>query len=102
VSEAPPPAAAEWRLSRALEAFTNIVQHSEASRCAIRIKLEDGSLLLEVSDNGKGISSRMKTGVGLTSMRERAGELGGEYSIENIPGGGTRVRARLPLEAAEV
>ncbi|HJR81277.1 MAG TPA: GAF domain-containing sensor histidine kinase, partial [Anaerolineales bacterium] len=92
------PAAVEVAAYRiALETFTNVVQHAEASRCDIKIKLENDCLLLEISDNGKGLSSKTHTGVGLTSMRERAAELGGECTFENSPTGGTRVQARLPI-----
>jgi signal transduction histidine kinase len=53
--------------------------------------------MLEVDDNGKGITPGTHAGVGLTSMRERATELGGEFLMERNPAGGTRVRAWLPL-----
>ena len=94
----PLPAAVEVAAYRIiLEAFTNVVRHAEAGLCAIRIRLDDGSLLFEVADNGKGVSSKPNSGVGLASMRERARELGGECVIERIPTGGTRVRARLSV-----
>jgi len=92
------PAAVEVAAYRiALEAFTNIINHAEAKSCHIKLQVNGESLLLEISDDGKGISSKNHSGVGLTSMRERAAELGGEYSIENQPTGGTRVRAELPI-----
>jgi signal transduction histidine kinase len=92
------PAAVEVAAYRiALEAFTNIINHAEASQCNIKININNGSLLLEVSDNGKGLADRNHTGVGLTSMHERASELGGECVIENSVSGGTCVRARLPI-----
>ena len=54
----PLPAAVEVAAYRiALEAFTNIVKHAQASACQIKIKIENNSLLLEVSDNGKGLSA---------------------------------------------
>jgi signal transduction histidine kinase len=59
--------------------------------------VEKDVLLLEVSDNGKGMPPNLRAGVGLTSMRERASELGGECMIENNPTGGALVKARLPL-----
>jgi signal transduction histidine kinase len=92
------PAAVEVAAYRiALESFTNIIKHAEASACQIKIKIENRSLLLEISDNGKGLSVESHAGVGRTSMHERAAELGGESVIENIPTGGTRVSARLPI-----
>jgi signal transduction histidine kinase len=92
------PAAVEVAAYRiALESFTNIIKHAAANTCQIKIKIESHSLLLEVSDNGMGVSSNTHAGIGFTSMRERATELGGECVIENISAGGTRVTARLPI-----
>jgi len=94
----PLPAAVEVAAYRILlEAFTNVVRHAEATRCHIKLILDDDSLLLEVSDDGKGLSTKARSGIGTASMRERAAELGGEYTLENISSGGTRVRARLPV-----
>ena len=53
---------------------------------------------LEVIDDGCGVPEEHPVGVGLTSMRERAAELGGTCVIEAAPGGGTRVYTELPLE----
>jgi len=92
------PAAVEVAAYRiALEAFTNIINHAEATSCNIKIKIEDNSLLLEVCDNGKGLSNNMRSGVGLTSMRERVAELRGEFSIDDNTSAGTCVYARLPI-----
>ncbi len=97
----PLPAAVEVAAYRiALEAFTNIVKHAQASACYIKIKTEDNTLQLEVSDNGKGLPLNNHAGIGLTSMRERANELGGECMIEINPSGGIFVRAKLPLPRA--
>lgn len=100
VSEPMPllPAAVEVAAYRiALEAFTNIVNHAQASTCHIQLNVQNHSLWLEISDNGKGITSETHMGVGFASMRERAEELGGECTIESIPSGGTRICARLPI-----
>jgi signal transduction histidine kinase len=95
----PLPAAVEVAAYRiTLEAFTNIVNHSQANACRLKIAIENNTLLLEVSDNGKGIPVNNRAGIGLTSMRERAAELGGECVVENNPSGGTRVKAQLPLQ----
>ncbi len=92
------PAAVEVAAYRiALESFTNIIKHAEASACQIKIKIENKALLLEISDNGKGLSAENRAGVGRTSMYERAAELGGAWIFENIPTGGTHVSARLPI-----
>ena len=80
----------------ALEALTNVARHANARTCRIRLWLESG-LCLEIIDDGDGMPMDKHAGVGLTSMRERAAELGGEFKIEPGIGHGTRVWARLPL-----
>jgi signal transduction histidine kinase len=57
----------------------------------------DDRLQVAVVDDGIGLPVERRTGVGLRSMQERATELGGACTIEALPGGGTAVRAWLPL-----
>jgi signal transduction histidine kinase len=97
------PAAVEVAAYRiALEAMTNVVRHASARRCAVSFAVDaSGELTLEVQDDGGGIPSHPRGGVGLASMRERAAELGGCCSIKPSPGGGTRVTAVLPLKRSE-
>ena len=91
------PAAVEVAAYRiAVEGVRNAARHAEARRCAIRLRLDDG-LTVEIVDDGKGVAAQARTGVGIGSMRERAGELGGVCVIEPLPAGGTRVFARLPF-----
>lgn len=80
----------------AQEALTNVVRHAHAHMCTICITL-DGLLTLEIADDGIGLPSSYRPGVGFSSMRERAEELGGSCVIESRPAGGTRVDAQLPL-----
>ena len=80
----------------AQEALTNVMRHAQAHNCVVILALED-TLRLEVIDDGCGVPEEHHAGVGLTSMRERAAEVGGICAIEAAPGGGTRVQARLPL-----
>lgn len=96
----PLPAAVEVAAYRiALEALTNALKHSQASRCAIRLAIRgQRSLEIEVADDGLGLPADRRAGVGLTSMRERAAELGGRCIIESAPGSGTRVWAALPVD----
>ena len=90
------PAAVEVAAYRiATEAITNAVRHSGARICTVRLKL-GGDLVLEILDDGDGLPQRYQAGVGLTSMRERAEELGGEFEIRSTPEG-THLWARLPL-----
>jgi signal transduction histidine kinase len=92
------PAAVEVAAYRiALEAFTNCARHAQAQSCEIALMLEAEALVVEVSDDGVGMPPGVHWGVGLAAMRERAAELGGECIVGAAPGGGTRVRARLPL-----
>ena len=79
-----------------LEAVANVARHANAQTCRIRLALEDG-LIIEITDDGDGPSADFHAGVGLTSMRERAHELGGECGMEASMPHGTRVWARLPL-----
>jgi signal transduction histidine kinase len=85
------------------EALTNVTRHSGAGLCTVRIRL-DGNLSIEVIDDGIGAVVEpvpASGGIGLRSMRQRAGDLGGVCAIETVSSGGTRIAARLPL-AAEV
>ncbi|HWJ12029.1 MAG TPA: sensor histidine kinase [Nocardioides sp.] len=79
------------------EALTNVVRHAHAQHATVTITEVGGDLVVEVSDDGVGIDSSSLAGVGLTSMRERARELGGRCRVEPTAVGGTRVTARLPL-----
>lgn len=78
------------------EALTNVTRHAAAKSCAVRLWVDD-DLHIEVVDDGVGLPAVTGGGVGLSSMRERATELGGECLIEAEHGGGTRVFATLPL-----
>ena len=95
----PLPAAVEVAIFRIVqEALTNVVRHSHASRCVVRLALheQERQLELEIKDNGRGIAPARSTGVGLASMRERAEELGGTCEVKQVPTGGTCVHIRLP------
>jgi signal transduction histidine kinase len=94
------PAAVEVAAYRiALEAMTNVERHADARSCVVRIST-NGDLELEIADDGHGLASDFRAGVGIASMRERAAELGGTCAVEQVDGRGTRVRARLPLGLA--
>jgi len=92
------PAAIEVAAYRIVqEALTNVVRHAHATICQVRLSVVEGSLHVEVSDDGVGIASGQQAGVGLLSMRERAAELGGRCSIQPGSRGGTQVCASLPF-----
>jgi signal transduction histidine kinase len=97
--ELPPlPAAVEVAVYRIVqEALTNVIRHAQAHLCIIEIALGT-ELLVTIIDDGCGLPADRRMGVGLTSMQERAAELGGRLVIEPRFGGGTQVRAWLPLQ----
>jgi signal transduction histidine kinase len=91
------PAAVEVAVYRiAQEALTNVARHARARTCVVRLAVDE-DVALEIVDDGVGIPAERRAGVGLSSMRERASELGGSCVVESVPGGGTRVVVRLPL-----
>jgi signal transduction histidine kinase len=94
----PLPAAVEVATYRIVsESLTNVVRHARARRCEIRV-WRDGDLYIEVRDDGQGLPSVYRPGMGLTSIRERCAELGGRAEI--VAGSpGTVVQCRLPVVA---
>ena len=94
------PAAVEVAAFRiALGALSNVSRHAGATTCWIRLVRSDSQLTIEVDDDGSGLPADFRAGVGVTAMRERAAELGGECTFDRRPAGGTAVRARLPIGA---
>ncbi|MCP2338825.1 sensor histidine kinase [Actinomadura rupiterrae] len=94
------PAAAEVAAYRIVqEALTNVYRHAKASHALVRLDLS-GDLDVTVRDDGVGLPRDVRAGVGLSSMRERAAELGGTCTVRRRAEGGTLVRARLPLSGA--
>jgi signal transduction histidine kinase len=91
------PAAVEVAVYRITqEALTNVVRHARTRTCVVRLVVDE-DVTLEIVDEGVGIPAERSAGVGLTSMHERASELGGSCIVEPVPKGGTRVLVRLPL-----
>ena len=81
------------------EALTNIVRHAEAEHVGVRISSTPERVLLEVTDDGRGMpqdSIRRSGTLGLVGMRERAAALGADFEIDSTPGGGTLIRVRVP------
>jgi signal transduction histidine kinase len=83
-----------------LEALHNVASHAGASRCTVRMRHESDALYLKIADDGSGIPADHNIGVGLSSMRERAAELGGACTVETAATGGTVIRAVLPTNSA--
>ncbi|HEX8917839.1 MAG TPA: GAF domain-containing sensor histidine kinase [Chloroflexota bacterium] len=107
--ELPPlPAAVEVAAYRLIqEAMTNVVRHAEARTCTVSIRLGELSqglaLLVDVTDDGRGMPGSWQPGVGLQSMHTRAAELCGRCVVESPAGKGrgTRVSAVLPLRCPD-
>jgi two-component system sensor histidine kinase DesK len=89
-------AALAWCLR---EAVTNVIRHSGARNCRIRLASRAGELSLEVSDDGGGFAGG-PTGSGLRGMSERLSAVGGSLSLSPDPAPGFRLRAIVPLAAA--
>lgn len=97
----PLPAAVEVAAYRiAIEAITNAVRHARAQNCTLDLEVNE-TLVLEVRDDGDGLPLDYEPGVGLSSMRERAAELGGTFAVRSDPGQGTMITVRLPLSRTE-
>lgn len=88
------------------EALTNIEKHARADHARVDVKLVDDAIAIEIVDDGVGYEGSV-TGpsaegshLGLLGMRERAQMFGGSFSISGASGGGTEIRALLPLDGA--
>ena len=81
------------------ESLTNVARHAGAGTSAsVRVVLEPDRLVLEIVDDGIGVSEPPRQGGGLQGMGERAAALAGAFSAGGRPEGGFRVWASLPLE----
>jgi PAS domain S-box-containing protein len=88
------------------EAVHNVVKHAAAHQATIEIRRDGGYVCATISDDGAGFDPAAVTGsrsghLGLDGMRTRAERFGGQLEIESAPGSGTRLRVRMPVDAAE-
>lgn len=86
------------------EALNNALKHARATAVTVRLASDEaGQVLLAVGDNGRGFdwvqALAEARGMGLTTMRERAQEVGGQVTFNSAPGSGTVVEVRLPAGA---
>ncbi len=82
------------------ELLTNIIRHADANEVSVQLKRHDGELLLQVADNGRGITEdeiNSPHAFGLLGIRERLYPLGGRVAFDGRPGQGTRATIHLPL-----
>jgi signal transduction histidine kinase len=77
------------------EALTNTAKHSDAQHANVAARVENGTLRIDVSDDG--IGGARPHGSGLLGLRDRVVTLGGDLEIDSPPGGGTRIAVTLPL-----
>jgi signal transduction histidine kinase len=83
------------------EALSNVARHARARHVEVRLTRQDVALEIAVRDDGAGFNvERLRAGLGLVGMGERAELAGGHLKIESAPGAGTTVRARFPLPRA--
>jgi signal transduction histidine kinase len=83
------------------EALHNVVRHAQATEVWLRVRFENGLLVVVVEDNGRGFDpARGRAGGnGLRNMRARLEELGGGVEFASAPGQGAKVRFTLPPDA---
>jgi signal transduction histidine kinase len=82
----------------AQEALNNALKHAGASQVALSVRVTEGSVALEVTDDGQGFDLadiHDTGGLGLISMQERADKIGGQLTIRSAPGEGTTVSVRV-------
>jgi PAS domain S-box-containing protein len=101
-----PDARLDWNADRATamfrilqEALTNVARHADATQASVRVTTANERVILEVSDNGRGIGddqTRSSVSFGLIGMRERARMFGGKLEIRSGPPAGTTVTASMP------
>jgi signal transduction histidine kinase len=96
------PEQAQQELFRmAQEALTNAIRHGEATALTLVLRTTPEQVELVISDNGKGFEQaegKAGHGLGLSLMQERAEQLGGRFSIESMPGAGTRIAISISRE----
>ncbi len=83
------------------ESLTNIARHANASKAAVDLRREAENVVLAVRDNGKGIDEQMiyaHHSLGLLGMRERALSFGGTVEVRALPGDGTLMTMKIPVQ----
>jgi signal transduction histidine kinase len=86
------------------EALANVQKHAGPSAAHVRVEAQQGQVVVEVSDNGRGFdpAAGHVGHFGLDSMRSRAAEIGGRLAITSVPGSGTLVRVCVPAETDRI
>jgi signal transduction histidine kinase len=94
-----PPNAVKVGIYRVVqEALRNAATHGRAKNANVMLKRDESSIVVEISDDGKGFQPERMRGMGILGMEERVRQLQGTFLIRSVPGKGTTVRAELPLD----
>jgi len=93
-----PPAAETAAYFTAAEALTNVARYAHATAATITLRREPDALTVEIADDGIG-GADPASGSGLRGLVDRLGAVDGRLEIDSPPGGGTRLRARIPVPA---
>lgn len=86
----------------AQEAFTNIARHSEATAVVVRLYSNGATVLLSIEDNGRGLTAMgadpaKSPSLGMTGMRARARQCGGDFEVSAVEPHGLRVEVAVPV-----
>jgi PAS domain S-box-containing protein len=81
------------------EALANVAKYAGASYATVRVERDDERAVVEVADDGCG-GADPSVGTGLRGLADRIAALGGALGIDSPAGGGTRVRAEIPVQPA--
>jgi signal transduction histidine kinase len=91
-----------WNIVRSLQqALMNAIQHAGPATIQVRVKAEEGEMILQVWDDGRGFQPSTidtQNHFGITSMRQRVKSMGGQFQLDSQPNEGTRLCLRIPLE----
>jgi signal transduction histidine kinase len=85
----------------AMEALNNLVRYARARKVTVDLQARGGWVFLEICDNGVGFDqekARNSGGMGLSSMEQRARQVGGRLEITSSPGTGTKISAEIPTQ----
>jgi signal transduction histidine kinase len=94
----PPPTVESAAYFVVAEALANVVKHAAARRAAVRIRRDDGHLVVEVRDDGIG-GANLQAGSGLAGLADRVAAVDGRFTVSSPAGGPTVIRAELPCES---
>jgi signal transduction histidine kinase len=85
------------------EALHNVVKHSNATETSVSCDFGEGIMKVSVEDNGTGfpLEQMSRFGNGVLNMRKRIETIGGTFTIDSHPGGGTKVSISVPIAVSK-